>query len=321
DFAPSLSWVLGALVEAGLVTVENGGGEALFRRDLPLPGAELVRLRDQGLELEPGLEPVLDLLDAAGRAYPAAAFEARAGEEALLGPAGVALWGRYFSNANPLYAFNNRIAALAAANRLTGAPLRLLEVGAGGGSGTEALLEVLRERDELGALESFQVTEPSPFFRRRSQRALGAAWPGVPLSFADLDIDRPWAEQGVEPGSLDLVYGVNVLHVAKNLGASLAEAFASLRPGGWLVAGECLRPYPGQTIAIEMVFELLPGFRQVELDPEIRPEAGFLTPEQWRAAFSRAGFAPIQLVPDVESLREVFAQFFVGAVCGRKPLP
>jgi SAM-dependent methyltransferase len=123
----------------------------------------------------------------------------------------------------------------------------------------------------------------------------------------------------VEPESVDLVYGVNVLHVARNLGASLAEAFDALAPGGWLVAGECLRPRPGQPLAAELPFLLFEGFRSVETDPELRPRPGFLTPELWIANLERAGFEPIQVVPDVRVLRDYYPNVTTGAVCGRKP--
>jgi SAM-dependent methyltransferase len=302
SFAPALGWVLNGLAEPGL------------------PGAAgLPALRAEALAHEPALAASLDLLDLAGKAYESAATNERAGEEALLGPAGIQAWGRYFANDNPVYAFNNAITALAAANRLpsSGAAL-VLEVGAGGGSGTEAFLTELARRGRLGDLEDYRVTEPSPFFRRRSQRALTAAWPGAPLRFDDLDIDRPWHEQGTTPGSVDLILAVNVLHVAKDLVAACHQAHESLAPGGWLVLGECLRPFPGQQIAAEMVFQLLPSFRQVELDPEARPHAGFLTPESWRRALERAGFETVEVVPDLERIRDVFPWFFTGAVCARR---
>jgi SAM-dependent methyltransferase len=306
SFAPALGWVLNGLAE------QEATG-------LVLPESRLAALRAEALAHEPALAASLDLLDLAGKAYESAATNERAGEEALLGPAGIQAWGRYFANDNPVYAFNNAITALAAANRLpTGGGARVLEVGAGGGSGTEAFLAELARRDRLGDLGRYRVTEPSPFFRRRSQRALTAAWPGAPLHFEDLDIDRPWHEQGTAPGSVDLILAVNVLHVAKDLVAACRQAHESLAPGGWLVLGECLRPFPGQQIAAEMVFQLLPSFRQVELDPECRPHAGFLTPESWRRALERAGFATVEVVPELERIREVFPWFFTGAICARR---
>lgn len=319
-FVPALEWLLARLAASGHLRVEPTGEGPRYLLDAPLPEADLEGHRRQLLAADPANAALIDLLDAAGRAYPTVATGEATGEGVLLGPAGTGLWARYFHNDNPLYAINNLIAALAAANRLpVERPLTLLEVGAGGGSGTEALLREILRRGHGQRLESFLITEPSPFFRRRSERNLRAAYPDLPLAFADLDIDRPWAEQGVEPGSCSLVYGVNVFHVARDLGAALARAWAALAPGGWLVAGEHLRPFPGQPLAAEMVFRLLAGFNDVVTDSRLRPNPGFLTPEGWQGALAAAGFEAVEIVPDLCRIRESYPHFLSGAVCGRRP--
>ncbi len=321
-FAPSfrlaLEWLLTSLATGGWVVEESGR----YRAPRPLPEPPLDRLREELLGADPGNAATLALLDAAAAAYPAVARGERSGEEVLLGPAGLGRWASYFGNDNPLYAINNRIAALAAANRLPAeGSLRVLEVGAGGGSGAEALLTELAGRGWLARLGEYRATEPSPFFRRRTQRSLPAAWPGVPFSFGELDVDLPWAGQGAAPGSYELIYAVNVLHVAKELGFALREAHASLAPGGWLAAGECVRPFTGQPVAAELVFSLLAGFREVTTDPELRPRPGFLTPEEWVSNLERAGFTEVVIVPDLGRIREVTPNFLSGAICGRKPSP
>jgi len=229
----------------------------------------------------------------------------------------VALWCEYFHNDNPVYAVNNRVAAFSAANRMTAFERpRILEVGAGAGSATEALLGELAERDVMPA--SYLVTEPSQFFRRRGERALRAAYPRVPLTFGGLDIDRPWSEKGIAPASADLVFGVNVLHVARNLQFSLRQALLALAPGGWLVLGEAQRLRAGQPIWAEFVFQLLEGYTAVETDGELRPTHGFLQPETWLAALRHAGFTEVSIEPDVFSIRDIYPRFYTGAVCGRR---
>jgi len=105
--------------------------------------------------------------------------------------------------------------------------------------------------------------------------------------------------------------------VAEDLARTLAEARAALRPGGWLVAGECLKPRPDHPVAAEMIFLLLDDLRGVETDPELRPAPGFLTPELWVAQLEAAGFSTVEIVPDVRVLREYYPRFATGAVCGR----
>ena len=66
------------------------------------------------------------------------------------------------------------------------------------------------------------------------------------------------------------------------------------------------------------MFQILESFTDVDLEPEFRPNPGFLTPEQWRSAFTRAAFANVRVAPDIESIRELYPHFFTGAICGQK---
>lgn len=337
----TVDWILEQLAAAGLLHAAGLPGDPGGRRFHPGapadPGTgsgagELLRaprraeVREAALEHDPANEPFLDLLDAAGETVPRMAAGETTGEAALLGASGIGRWARYFSNDNPVYALNNRLAALAAARRLATvlphlpeAAAEVLEVGAGAGSATEALLRALEERRLLGQVATVRVSEPAALLRRRAERTLPRRFAQARLAFADLDVDRPWAEQGVEQGTVALVYGVNVFHVARDLGFSLSEARRALVPGGWLVIGECLRPRPGQPVAAELPFLLLEGFREVETHPELRPRPGFLTPESWVASLEAAGFEGIEVVPDVRELRELHPRFTTGALCGLRP--
>lgn len=320
-FRQPVAWLLEELEVLGDLHAAGTPGLADGRRFRPageVRPAEREAVREAALEHDEANAPFLDLLDLAGAAWPRVARGEVQGERALLGPDKLALWMRFFSNDNPAYALNNRLAAVAAANRLAanGPPRRVLEVGAGAGGATVALLEALEAKGGVGRIASYRLTEPAALLRRRGVREVGARWPGLALEADGLDVDMPWAEQGVAPGSVDMVFGVNVFHVAEHLGRSLAEARAALAPGGWLVAGECLKPRPGHPVAAEMVFLLLDDFRNVETDPELRPAAGFLTPELWVAQLEAAGFSRIELVPDVRILRDFYPRFATGAVCG-----
>jgi hypothetical protein len=54
-------------------------------------------------------------------------------------------------------------------------------------------------------------------------------------------------------------------------------------------------------------------------DPEIRPNPGFLTTDQWRRVFTHAGFERVEVTPDLDRIREIYPHFFTGAICGRVP--
>jgi SAM-dependent methyltransferase len=132
-------------------------------------------------------------------------------------------------------------------------------------------------------------------------------------------MDRDFEEQAIEPESADLVYAVNTIHVARDLRATLGRIHRTLRPGGVAVFSECVRPFEGQPIYVEFVFNFLENFTGVATDPEVRPTHGFLTPENWRRAFRAAGFEDPKILPDVESLAKHYDAFFVAAVSAVKP--
>lgn len=322
DIPPRLrqafEWLFERLAEDGLLAVSGAGEGRLWSLRGPLPSPRIAETRDEALALDPANRASLDLYDAAARAWIEVAAGRTTGQAALFGLGQTSLWLAYFANDNPSYSISNRIAAIAAANRLGGRG-RLLEVGAGGGSGSACLLGELEDRGRLDAVESYQLTEPSPFFRRRADRELRARFPSIEFTSSALDVDGDWTAQGVALQSVDLVFGVNVFHVAKNLLNALASARQSLAPGGWLVAGEAIRPFEGATLPTELVFRLLDDFNEVELHPRLRPHPGFLSPERWEALLLEVGFEEVGIVPDPRPIREIYPRFHAGAVVGRAP--
>ena len=316
-FRLALDWILTRLVETGCVDVQSDSAtRSYLLRKTPWQ-SEVKRLHALALNVDPGNAATLDLLDHAASLYGSVAT-GESGDQNLLGPQGVPLWLNYFHNDNLTYAVNNWVGGAAAADRVSFQPtLRVLEIGAGTGSATEILLKLLDERSLLPRLERYVVTEPNAYFRRSNQRKLAAQYPNLPLEWTTVDLDLPWSEQGIAPGEFDLVYAVNVMHISKNLLFSLNEARSALATGGWLIIGECVRPYDHQPMYPELMFQILESFTNVETDPEIRPNSGFLTAEQWRRAFSRAGFPRTELAPNIERIRDIYPHFFTGAICGQ----
>jgi SAM-dependent methyltransferase len=311
-FRPALAWLLERLADGELVAREAGR----FHLPVPLPPPALDAVRAAGLATDAAYAPAYALLDEAAALYPRVARGETSGERALFLRA--SLWVAYFDNRNAYYALANRVAAHALATRL--APgARVLEVGAGLGSATAALLEALAARGRLADVAGYRATEPVAFFRRRAERMLARTWPTVPLAFDALDVNAPWAAQGVGAATQDVVWGVNVFHLAHDLDAVLGAAYAALAPGGWLVVGEGLRPAPDRRVGAEMPFQLLESFSAVRLDAATRPTPGFLAAEHWIAALGRAGFAPVEIVPDAIRLRAYYPGFVAAAIVGRRP--
>lgn len=314
-FLRPLAWILHNLTAAGLLQCREIRGDRYFHLQAPLPVPEVAELRRIGLEIDAANAATLDLLDAAGRVYEQLARSSINAEQALFGMGQLRLWLNYFNNNNPLYAVNNWIGANAAADKLQAlAKFRILELGAGAGSASEALLSTLADRDLLNRLQCYVITEPNAFLRRYCQRRLQQQYQPLQnkLRFSALDLNERW-----EPefrASFDLVYCINTLHVARDLDFSLAQIRHCL-DNGWLIAGECLRPKPGQPVYIEMIFQLLTSFVDVITD-SLRATPGFLTASQWHALFVRAGFEKIEVLPDHKRIVAIYPRFATGAVCG-----
>ena len=246
-FKVALRWILERLVESGCAEAQTNRSIQFYRlRNVPWE-ADLKRFRAIGISIDPANAATLDLLDHAASLYVAVASGRQSGDQNLLGPQGVPLWLNYFHNDNSTYAVNNWVGALLAADRLSNRrAIRILELGAGMGSASEILLRLLAERGLLPQIERYLITEPNAYFRRCSQRKLAGQYPNLALQWAPLDIDVPWNTQGITPGEFDLVYAVNVMHISKNLLTGLNEARSALANDGWLVIGECVRPYDNQ---------------------------------------------------------------------------
>ena len=319
EFTAALRWLLDRLVETPCIERTNHGDTAHYRANGEPSQDELPHLRSLATKVDAANTGTLDLLDHVASVYPVVARGEQTGEQCMFGPKGIALWLNYFNNTNLTYAVNNWVAALTAAARVSSRPaLRILEVGAGAGSATAALLQALEQRQLLPKISRYLVTEPNAFFRRRAQRELTSRYPHVRLEWNTLDLDLSWADQIKDSNQFDLIFAVNVFHVSKNLEFSLTQAASALANDGYLVIGECVRPFDNQPIYPELMFQILESFNDVATDPEIRPRPGFLTPEHWRRAFARAGLTNVEVVPEIEQIREIYSHFFTAAICGQK---
>jgi SAM-dependent methyltransferase len=322
SFKFALHWILERLVEIDCVEARTDGNTRFFHLRHMLWKPDLENLRAAVLQIDHANAATLDLLDRAASLYPAVANGEQSGDRNLFGPQGVPLWLNYFQNDNLTYAVNNWVGAALAADRVSSQrTFRILEIGAGPGSASEILLRLFDERGLLPRVKRYLVTEPNAFFLRCAQRKLARQYPDLSLEWAALNLDLPWNTQGINPDDFDLVYAVNVMHISKDLLFSLNEARSALVSDGWLVIGECLRPYVNQPIYPELMFQILESFTNVQTDPEVRPNPGFLTPEQWRCAFTRAGFQRVEVAPDIDRIREIYPHFFTGAICGQNVVP
>ena len=111
-----------------------------------------------------------------------------------------------------------------------GRTLRVLEVGAGTGGTTAALLSVLPP-DRT----SYLFTDVSDVFLDRARQRFGS-YPF--LTFGRLDLDKDLATQGYLPGSFDVIVSANAVHASTDLRLALRRLHDLLAPGGLLILVE-----------------------------------------------------------------------------------
>ena len=305
-----VDWLLRHLAARGLLASDDAGR---FRVEGSVPAPDPAAVREEQRAHDPGCLPSYDLAATVARDYPAFLRGERTGEEILFAPTRLPLWVGYFSNDNILYAVNNRVAAVALETWMPPHAHTILELGGGLGSGASAALERLAGAGRLEQLRAYRFTELVPAFLRRGQRLLQQQHPGAAfLSFAPLDMNHAFGEQAVAPASVSIVYAVNTLHVAHDLASTLGEIHRALEPGGRVILAECIRPRRGDTPYPEFIFNLLETFRAPQLHPDYRPRGGFLTPAQWSAALTAAGFGEVTVLPDIARVSEILPSFYVA---------
>jgi SAM-dependent methyltransferase len=309
-------WLVETLAGRGWVAkVAADGGETTYRLPKPLAALDAAQVEVAQEQHDATCLPSYTIAAMAAEQYPAVLRGETTGEQALFGPEGISAWVKYFSNANPLYAISNRVGAIAVEQTLEGEGA-ILELGGGLGSGAQALLEQLQQSGRKVA--RYRFTEVSALFMKRAERVLSRWRSECGLDFTQLDMDHPFADAGVMPGEHALVYAVNVLHVAHDLAATLREIRTTLKPRGALVISECVRPFAGVPLPVELTFNLLKSFREPLLVPAWRPNGGFLTPEQWTLALQSNGFTDVRVFPDIAALRDDYPTFAVAAIVARR---
>jgi len=244
----------------------------------PIPGRD---------ELAAAIGSSREMFDHVTQLYPDYLIGERSGPSILLKGPALRLWEEYFGPANPLYDIHNQLGWIGvreAARRL-GRPAHVLELGAGTGGGTEAILRGLQRDGET--LASLTVSDISPTFLINTLERLARSidpFP-VPVQRRKLDFTRPITEQGVGPGSVDILLGINALHNGSDLVASVSALRPALADDGYLIVSESLCS-PGRHVHQDFVFNLLPLERRTHSSAASR----FLHARAWEEILRAGGF-------------------------------
>ncbi|KAI9038141.1 type I polyketide synthase [Aspergillus affinis] len=164
----------------------------------------------------------------------------------------------------------------------TNPSMRILEIGAGAGSATAAILNALTTERDDRLFSQFTVTDVLPgLVRQLKQR-----FKNVPkMEHKTLDISKSPTEQGFAEDSFDLVVVCNVLHETPILGQSLAHIRSLLAPGGRLLLYEPCSEIPH----FDVVMGILPGWWLGAGDN--RCDKPYVPVERWQQELCKAGFS------------------------------
>lgn len=167
-----------------------------------------------------------------------------------------------------------------------GRPLRILELGAGTGRLTRAVLDALRRHSSLTVEYAF--TDISTFFLRRAREQFD----GHRMLFDRFDINSEPAAVGFAAATFDVVLAFEVLHCARDLERTMRNLRYLLQPGGLLMVAELCQNRWSHLVLPAMV----PGFMDLE-DDRLDGYMTLLPPAEWRRRAARAGYGSFFVVP------------------------
>ncbi|KAA8996660.1 amino acid adenylation domain-containing protein [Affinibrenneria salicis] len=174
-------------------------------------------------------------------------------------------------------------------------PLRVLEIGAGVGGTSRALIPVLADFSV-----DYFYSDISPFFLNEARQQY-SAYPWV--RYGLLDINQDYISQGFTAGNWDVIVCANVLHNAKNAPAVLSQLRELCAPGGTMIVIEATKEIPALMTSME--FEIgLSGFTDERADSN----QTFFTDEQWRRMFTAAGGDLVCVYPPVSDALSCIGQ-------------
>jgi SAM-dependent methyltransferase len=307
--------LLSLFVRSGVLKRESGRFQTSALIDSPhLKAAQcaLAALRDRLLQRLPDALPQVLLLERCMDQYPAL-LQGRVGTFSVLFPHGSMDLVQNFHSGNVISDYLNHflgelVAACspgaAAQRQKSFQTLRVIEIGAGTGGSSQAVLARLAE---VGEAVIYFYTDISPTFLRHGEDRFVARAPFA--CFRRLDIEKSPADQGFEPGTFDLAFATNVAHATRSLVRTLSHIRSLLNPEGILILNESTRALD----LLTLTFGLTSGWWIPE-DPEYRIEDCPLSRcRQWREVLVRSSFQPLKIIGIGREQEDTFYQSLIVA--------
>jgi len=187
--------------------------------------------------------------------------------------------------------------------------MKILEIGAGTGTATGAIL------DNIGrSYHSYTYTDISAGFFEDAQELFKEH--SDRFIYKVLDIEKSPKEQGFEEHSYDLIVAANVLHATVSLQETLVRVRSLLKPGGSLLLQE------GTNTDIVLGSFIFAGFENWWLgEADGRVWGPMATADVWDRMLKTAGFSGVDTItPDHDTGLRPFSVFLSQAVDAKTQL-
>ncbi len=148
-------------------------------------------------------------------------------------------------------------------------PVKILEVGAGRGELTKALLPVLKGLDV-----SYFFTDIGSTFVNEAQKNFSADYDFV--NFQKFDACADPMAQGLEPFTFDIILSLDVIHATPSLVGTITNLQSLLVPGGWMG----LLENTSSLRLVNLAWGLADGWWDFE-DGDIRQVTPLISVEKW----------------------------------------
>ncbi|SFS42389.1 SDR family NAD(P)-dependent oxidoreductase [Marininema halotolerans] len=163
--------------------------------------------------------------------------------------------------------------------------IRIIEIGAGSGGTSEAVLKGLHSLREH--IEEYCYTDISRAFLLHAEKEYRHDYPFLTCKIVNAEL--PLSQQDVSLGEYDIVIASNVLHATKDIKQTLRNTKALLRKNGLLLLNEISE----NSLFSHLTFGLLDGWWLYE-DPELRiPGCPGLYPDVWKNVMESEGFRSV----------------------------
>lgn len=195
----------------------------------------------------------------------------------------------HFYHHSPTMAIYKKIVRETMATLLNHLPkgntIKILEVGAGTGSATSAILPLLQGRQA-----EYAFTDISKAFTEKGRDTF-RNYPFV--EFKEFDICGDIQGQGFDPHSFDIVIATDVVHTTRDLRHTLGNIKKLLASRGILLLLELTNP----SYLFDMTFGMLEGSRLFS-DYDLRPDHATMSQERWNGVLRECGFSETAMIAD-----------------------